>query len=45
MVLNFRNYYAFATPYDAELIIAINHSQLVKLLPFLLNIQVRTLDG
>ena len=27
-----------------ELIIAINNSQLVKLLPFLLNMQARTLD-
>ena len=43
------NYFALATPYGAELIIAINltinGSQLIKLLPFLLNIQVRTLDG
>ena len=44
MVPDFRNYYALATPYDAQLIIAINGSQLVKLLSFLLNMQVRTLD-
>ena len=45
MVPDFRNYYALAIPYGAELIIAINGSQLVKLLPFLLNMQVRTLDS
>ena len=46
-VPDFRNnyYYVLATPYGAELIIAINGSQLVKLLPFLLNMQVRTLDS
>ena len=43
MVVGLRNYFALATPYGAELIVAINSSQLVKLLPFLLNIQVRTL--
>ena len=42
MVLDFRNYYALATPYGAELV---NGSQLVKLLLFLLNMQVRTLDS
>ena len=43
--VSFRNYFALATPYNVELIIiAMNSSQLVKLLPFLLNIQVRTLD-
>ena len=48
MVVGFHNNFALVTPYGAELIIAINGSQLrtyvVKLLPFLLNIQVRTLD-
>ena len=42
MVVAFRNYFSLATPYGAEFIIAINSSQLVKLLPFLLNMQVRT---
>ena len=45
MVPDLRNYYVLATPYGAELIIAINNSQLVELLPFLLNMQVRTLDS
>ena len=44
-VPDFRNYYVLATPYGAELIITINGSQLVKLQPFLLNMQVRTLDS
>ena len=44
MVADFRNYFAIATSHGAELIITINDSQLVKLLPFLLNMQVGTLD-
>ena len=45
MVVGFRNYFALATPYGAELIVAINGSQLVNYcMPFLLNMQVRTLD-
>ena len=43
-VVGFNNYFALATPYGTELIIAINSSQLVKLLPFLLNMRVKTLD-
>ena len=43
-VVGFRDYFALATPYVAELIIAINSSQLVELLPFLLNMQGKTLD-
>ena len=42
MVHDFRNYYVLATLYGVELIITINSSQLV---PFLLNMQVRTLDS
>ena len=35
-VVGFHNYFAFTTPYGTELIIIVNSSQLVKLLPFLL---------
>ena len=45
MVPDFRNHYVLATPFGAELIIAISGSQLVKLLSFLLDMQVRTLDS
>ena len=36
LVVSFRNYFVLATPYGAELILAINSSQLVKIFPFLL---------
>ena len=41
-VVGFHNYFVRATLYGTELIIVINSSQLVKLLPFLLNMQVKT---
>ena len=41
-VVGFHNYFVHATLYDTELIIVINSSQLVKLLPFLLNMEAKT---